>query len=694
MLSTKSLLNKRLLKNPLKKVFPSKKEGENGDIQLARINGKGEFLLGKINGNWYSTKLSNLKDTNFLKSKKIKTSKIHGKGGLALSLTSKSTTITTIGTKSGTSSTTTSSILEVGNGIADGIISSHGSKNLVLKSGYSNSSDMTINGTTSNIDTILNGTGKFTFGFNSDNAAAGQVRIKNLSSDSGAGASLSIETKHTNSDPCIRYVYQDGTASNDRQWATGFDGSDSDKFKLTYLAGDSATLLTSSNGTTKLTIDTSGNMTLGNIAEIGSDTDKILMSDSGVVKYVTGANLRSYIGAGTSSLAFDGSTANGVLTYKDSDEMTVESNLTYDGTTLTATGTATTAQVKVDKNYAGTDTSTSRGMYIDYDHTGISGLGQTIANVGLDLDINSDSITHVGNVNNIGIDIDLVAATSGTQTNTGIAIDVDGADTNIGLLINTAGTHIKLEANADTNDYARFTLADTGDLTIATVGDGTTDSDLTLDADGVIKIDAAPVGTSDSIQFIMDGNVSAAFQHHHSATYLRLYENGGASTDDYMDICCLADGKGLIQTVDNAGADAHLDIYIDGHVNFDGCGVGFDLVTPTYNAANTNVDFKTGNKQFVTFGSGIITDLNLKFPAVSGNFVVLLKQDGTGSRLITNYKALDSAGNAANGSSTVKFAGGSNPTLTTDANHVDIISIFWDADNEIAYGVASLDFQF
>jgi hypothetical protein len=25
---------------------------------------------------------------------------------------------------------------------------------------------------------------------------------------------------------------------------------------------------------------------------------------------------------------------------------------------------------------------------------------------------------------------------------------------------------------------------------------------------------------------------------------------------------------------------------------------------------------------------------------------------------------------------------------------VDIISIFWDADNQIAYGVASLDFQF
>ena len=80
------------------------------------------------------------------------------------------------------------------------------------------------------------------------------------------------------------------------------------------------------------------------IDEVGSDTDKFLMSDSGKLKYVTGANLRSYIGAGTSStdgISFDGSTANGVLTYKDADEATVESNLTFDGSALQLTGTLT-----------------------------------------------------------------------------------------------------------------------------------------------------------------------------------------------------------------------------------------------------------------------------------------------------------------------------------------------------------------
>jgi|15BtaG_2_1085339.scaffolds.fasta_scaffold00190_6 hypothetical protein len=46
---------------------------------------------------------------------------------------------------------------------------------------------------------------------------------------------------------------------------------------------------------------------------------------------------RPLTGAG---ISWDGSTANGVATYKDADEATVESNLTFDGSTLTVTGDA------------------------------------------------------------------------------------------------------------------------------------------------------------------------------------------------------------------------------------------------------------------------------------------------------------------------------------------------------------------
>ena len=92
--------------------------------------------------------------------------------------------------------------------------------------------------------------------------------------------------------------------------------------------------------------------------------------------------------------------------------------------------------------------------------------------------------------------------------------------------------------------------------------------------------------------------------------------------------------------------------------------------------------------------TGNIADLNLTFPNTSGNFTLLLKQDGVGSRTIAadGYLVFEHDGTAATVPA-VKFAGGSNPTLTTDANHVDIVSFFWDADNQVCYGVASLDFQ-
>ena len=52
--------------------------------------------------------------------------------------------------------------------------------------------------------------------------------------------------------------------------------------------------------------------------------------------YGDGSNL-----TGTPGISWDGSTANGVATFKDADEATVESNLTFDGSTLTVTGDIT-----------------------------------------------------------------------------------------------------------------------------------------------------------------------------------------------------------------------------------------------------------------------------------------------------------------------------------------------------------------
>tara|TARA_B100001250_G_C19814088_1_gene797303 strand:- start:1776 stop:3716 length:1941 start_codon:yes stop_codon:yes gene_type:complete len=156
------------------------------------------------------------------------------------------------------------------------------------------------------------------------------------------------------------------------------------------------------------------------------------------------------------------------------------------------------------------------------------------------------------------------------------------------------------------------------------------------------------------------------------------------SSADVLDL--YAGGDLMLRLTENASTGNKIDCTTN--------PVGFTQFEPTYNVTHTIVSFNAyGNKAFVTFGSGNITNMKLYFPSMSGNFVLLVKQDGSGSRTVTNWLAYDSGASAAAGSSTVKFAGGSNPTLTTAANHVDIISIYWDADNEIAYGVASLDFQ-
>ena len=231
----------------------------------------------------------------------------------------------------------------------------------------------------------------------------------------------------------------------------------------------------------------------------------------------------------------------------------------YDDTLTEALTMTLSGDMVLDKNFVGTTTATEKAIYIDFDATGITASGQTATNIGLDLDLNTDGPTMVGTVNNTGIDIDLVAGTSGTQTNTGIAIDVDGADTNTGLLINTAGTHIKLEPNADVNDYATIAVADTGDLTIATNDSAAASGDLILDIDGDIELNADG-GSS----IFKDNTVRIASINSGAGKGLDIYSQTDVS--DFVTIACGSAGATTITTIDNAATAAHLTLDIDGSI--------------------------------------------------------------------------------------------------------------------------------
>ena len=56
-------------------------------------------------------------------------------------------------------------------------------------------------------------------------------------------------------------------------------------------------------------------------------------------------NLSSSGGGGGGGISFDGSTTNGVLTYKDADEASVEANLTFDGSVFKVSGSSTSLEV-------------------------------------------------------------------------------------------------------------------------------------------------------------------------------------------------------------------------------------------------------------------------------------------------------------------------------------------------------------
>lgn len=91
--------------------------------------------------------------------------------------------------------------------------------------------------------------------------------------------------------------------------------------------------------------------------------------------------------------------------------------------------------------------------------------------------------------------------------------------------------------------------------------------------------------------------------------------------------------------------------------------------TETPFSANTStaitVDLTNGTFQILTLtGNATITMPT----ATSGkSFVILLKQDGTGGRTVTW--------------STVKWAGGTAPTITSTASRQDILSFFADGTN-------------
>lgn len=104
--------------------------------------------------------------------------------------------------------------------------------------------------------------------------------------------------------------------------------------------------------------------------------------------------------------------------------------------------------------------------------------------------------------------------------------------------------------------------------------------------------------------------------------------------------------------------------------------VVFDEIDDGNSGTTDTIDWTAGPKHKSTLTDNVT--FTFTDPDGATNVILILVQDGTGSRLVT-------------WPSTVKWGGGSAPTLTTTANAVDIISFYFDGTNY--HGQDSLNFS-
>jgi len=270
-------------------------------------------------------------------------------------------------------------------------------------------------------------------------------------------------------------------------------------------------------------------------------------------------------------------------------------------------------------------------------------------------------------------------------------------------------------------------------------------ADLTLDVDGDIELNA------DGGQVSIKDGTATHFLFDCDATRFRIYDDTSAL--DHFTILVAANGATSLTTVDNDGASGNLTLDPDGDLNFSGCDVnidatkklyldgggdtyivegsaddihfdiggdrvlqltesgtagnvawfrtscvGFTRIEATFSTTgiigsggtdDTDIDFRHSNKYRLEL-TGDITTINLIFPPVSGNFVLTCRMNGDHD--VANWKVF--AGDASAATVTdVMWAGGSVPAFTEGAPiATDIVSFYWDANEEEAYGVASLAF--
>ena len=211
--------------------------------------------------------------------------------------------------------------------------------------------------------------------------------------------------------------------------------------------------------------------------------------------------------------------------------------------------------------------------------------------------------TVAGNISSpLKVDGDLTLDASGDITlDAGGDIIFEAAGSDITMdapltITNTTAPQLTLIDTA--GEYAQMSISGSGDLEIKTVGAGSTNSDINIDADGQINFKA-----DSGIAYMLTGLLIGWGWVHSSKTFT-IYGNDAAT--DMLNISCAANGASTIATVDaSAGTDADLTLDADG-------AIALDSHTGEFLAKNAGTEFSAANSAYAgmilgcthVFGSG------------------------------------------------------------------------------------------
>jgi len=215
-------------------------------------------------------------------------------------------------------------------------------------------------------------------------------------------------------------------------------------------------------------------------------------------------------------------------------------------------------------------------------------------------------------------------------------------------------------------------ISESSDDTLSFVVGGTNLVDMVEAATNAVNINNSELTIDSTKKLYLDGHIIGN-------TYI---------TEASADSVRLVVGGDILLQLTESGDDGN-------NVSFRDASAGFTRLEATFSATgiigsggtdDTDIDFRFSNKYRLEM-TGDITTINLIFPESSGNFLLVCTTNGDHD--VSNWKVFESDESAAT-TTDVLWAGGSIPAFTN--NGVDIVSFYWDANEQQAYGVASLAF--